>query len=275
MLSEPRMKQGDAMPSPFPGMDPYLEAPWIWPDVHLNLISECQARLNPVLRPRYICRVELRVYISDDEDPGRKALVPDLRVESDPKRKGAKKTRVQPARVGAEPLLIPTLMDEEVEEAFLKIIHVESEELVTLIEVLSPTNKIKGSVGRRSFMAKRHEVMNTGVHWVEIDLLRDGSASVTDPPLRPSDYRILISRADKRMRTFFWPVSVRQPLPVIPIPLRGKDPEVPLDLGAVFRSVYDRAAYDVSVDYRKPPQPPLEGDDAKWAKEQLRGHGRK
>lgn len=263
------------MPSPFPGMDPYLEAPRIWPDVHHELISQIRGALNPRLRPHYVCRVELRVYISDDEDPGRKALVPDLRVETNPKRKGAKKAKPQPAQVGTEPLIVPTLMDEEVEEAFLRIIHVESEELVTLIEILSPTNKIRGSAGRKSFMAKRHEVMNTEVNRVEIDLLRDGAPSVTDPPLRASDYRILISRADQRMRTYFWPVGVRDPLPVIPIPLRGKDPEVPLDLGAVFRTAYDRAAYDMSVDYRKPPQPPLEADDAKWARELLRRQGGK
>jgi hypothetical protein len=256
-------------------MDPYLEAPWIWPDVHHGLISESQAALNPHLRPRYVARVELRVYISDDDDPGRQALVPDLRVEKSPGRKGAKQPKAGAALAITEPLIVATLMDEEIEEAFLKIIHVESEELVTLIEVLSPTNKIRGSSGRKSFMEKRREIMNTEVNWVEIDLLRAGVPSVTDPPLRPSDYRILISRGDQRTRTHFWPVSVRQSLPVIGIPLRGKDPEVPLDLGTVFRSVYDRAAYDVSVDYRKAPQPSLQGDDAKWARELLRGRGRK
>ena len=100
-------------------------------------------------------------------------------------------------------------------------------------------------------MSKRHEIMNSEVHWVEIDLLRAGTPSVTDPPLRPSDYRILVSRGDQRTRTRYWPVSVRQPLPVIGIPLRGKDLDVPLDLGAVFRSGYDRAAYDrLFADYR-------------------------
>ncbi len=124
-------------------------------------------------------------------------------------------------------------------------------------------------------MTKRHEIMNSEVHWVEIDLLRTGVPSVTDPPLPPSDYRILVSRADQRMRTRFYPNSVRQPLPVIKIPLRGKDPEASLDLGAVFRTVYDRAAYDASVDYRKPPRPPLKGDDARWARELLRRQGEK
>ncbi len=259
------------MPSPFPGMDPYLESPTIWPDVHHRFITGIQDALIASLRPRYVARVELRVYISDDDDPGRQVLVPDVRVEGPPKRKGTGKARSVPALAIPEPLIVPTLMDEEIEEAFLKIIHVETEELVTIIELLSPSNKVRGSRGRASFMAKRHEIMNTEIHWVEIDLLRTGVPSVTDPPLRPSDYRILISRGDRRTRTRFWPISVRHPLPVIPIPLRGKDPEAPLDLGAVFRTGYDRAAYEMSVDYRKDPRPPLEGDDAKWARELLRG----
>ncbi len=261
------------MPSPFPGMDPYLESPTIWPDLHHELISEIRAALALRVRPRYVARVELRVYISDDDDPGRAALVPDVRVETSPKRKGTRKAKAEPALAVTQPLIVPTLMDEEIEEAFLKIIEVESEELVTIIEVLSPTNKIRGSRGRTSFMAKRHEIMNSEVHWVEIDLLRGGVPSVTDPPLRPSDYRVLVSRADQRTRTRYWPIGVRQALPVIQIPLRGKDPEAQLDLGAVFRSAYDRAGYDMSVDYRKEPRPPLEGDDAKWASELLRGAG--
>src|SRR5262249_54748786 len=121
------------------------------------------------------------------------------------------------------------------------------------------------------FMTKRQEILNTEVHWVEIDLLRAGTPSVTDPPLKPpSDYRILISRGDHRMRTRYWPIGVRQTLPVIGIPLRGKGIEVPLDLSTVLRSVYDRAAYDVSVDYRKELEPPLAGNDAKWARELVR-----
>jgi hypothetical protein len=212
------------------------------------LISEIQATLNPLLRPPYVARIDVRVYNSND-DPGREALIPD-------------------APIGTR------LKDVEIEEAFLKILHVETKELVAVIEILSPTNKIRGSRGRASFMANRHEIMNTKVHWVEIDLLRAGVPSVTDPPLRPeSDYRVLVSRSDRRTRTRYWPIRVRQPLPVIKIPLRGKGSEVPLDLGAVLNSAYDRAEYDASVDYRKDPEPPLEGDDAKWARELLRKAG--
>jgi hypothetical protein len=256
-------------------MDPYLESPAIWPDVHHGLISGIQAALSPGLRPRYVARVELRVYISDDDDPGREALVPDVRVEKSPRRKGTKKTKAEPALAIAEPLIVPTLLDEEIKEAYLKITHLESDTLVTIIEVLSPTNKIRGSRGRASFMEKRRDVLNSEVHWVEIDLLRSGAPSVTHPPLVPSDYRVLVSRAGQRTRARYWPISVRQALPVVGIPLRGKDPDAPLDLGGVFRTVYDRAAYDLSLDYRQDPQPPLEGEDADWARELLRNAGGK
>jgi hypothetical protein len=222
------------MPSPFPGMDPYLETPDLWPDVHHQLISEIRGTLNRALRPRYVARIQLRAYIPDEED---------------------------------------VRWIDEIEEARLEIRHQESKALVTVIEVLSPTNKIRGSRGRASFMEKRRDIMASEVHWVEIDLLRAGHPSVTRPPLVPSDYRIMVSRAGERTRGKYWPVSVRQPLPGIGIPLRGKDPDVPLDLGAVLNAAYDHGAYDLSVDYRREPDPPLSADDAAWADELLREHG--
>jgi hypothetical protein len=257
------------MPPPFPGMDPYLETPDLWPDVHHGLISQIQATLNPAVRPNYVVRVELRVYISDDDDPGREALVPDVRIEK-PRRKGGKKGKEGPAVAIAEPLIVPLLIDDEIEEARLEIKHLETGALVTVIEVLSPTNKIRGARGRVSFMEKRQETLASEVHWVEIDLLRAGVPSVTRPPLKPCDYRILVSRAGERTRARYWPVGVRQPLPVIGIPLRAPDPDVPLDLGAVLRAAYDHGAYDLSIDYGQDPDPALTGDDAAWPNRLLR-----
>jgi len=267
------LTEGEIMPSPFPGMDPYLESPVMWPDVHHELISQIRAALNLTIRPRYVARVELRVYISDDDDPGREALVPDLRVEATPRRKGGKKVKHSPPVAIAEPLIIPLLLDDEIEEARIEIRHLETDSLVTVIEVMSPTNKIRGARGRTSFMDKRREVLASEVNWVEIDLLRDGAPSVTHPPLIPCDYRVMVSRVRDRHRGRYWPISVRQPLPVIGIPLRGKDADVPLDLGAVLNAAYDNAAYEASIDYRKEPNPPLNTADAAWAKQVLRERG--
>jgi hypothetical protein len=250
-------------------MDPYLETPDLWPDVHHGLISQIQAILNPAVRPHYVARVELRVYISDDDDPGREAIVPDVRVEK-PKRKGGNKKKEEPALAIAEPLIVPLLIDDEIEESRLEIKHVETGALVTIIEVLSPTNKIRGARGRTSFMQERQETLASDVHWVEIDLLRAGTPSVTRPPLRPSDYRILVSRAGERTRARYWPVGMRQPLPVIGIPLRAPDADVPLDMGAVLSAAYDHGAYDLSIDYRQDADPPLGRDDAVWADRLLR-----
>jgi hypothetical protein len=142
-----------------------------------------------------------------------------------------------------------------------------------VIEVLSPANKIRGARGRASFMHKREETLASAVHGVEIDLLRAGVPSVTRPPLVPSDYRFLVSRATDRTKARYWPVSVRQPLPAIAIPLRDPDPDVILDLGPVLNATYDNGAYDLSIDYRKKPEPPRGREDAAWADRLLREHG--
>ena len=261
------------MPSPFPGMDPYLESPAIWPDVHHRLISEIQSALNPSLRPHYVARVELRVYVTDQDDPGIEVIVPDVRIE-EAAHAGAKKSKSTNGAAVAvmEPEIIPYLIDDEIKEARLEIRHRDSDALVAIIEVVSPTNKIHGSKGRESFMEKRRNTLEASVHWIEIDLLRAGIPSVTRPPLKPSDYRILMYRAKER-RGRCWRFSVRQPLPTIGIPLRGKDPEIPLDLGKVFREAYEHGAYDLSIDYRREPATAFSKQDKVWAHQLLREHG--
>lgn len=261
------------MPSPFPGMAPYLENPELWPDVHSTLINEIRNALNPALRPRYVARVEMRVYVSDEDDPARDAWrVPDVRVERTAKRKAPKTTKRAEALAIAEPLTIPFLVEDEIEEAFLEIRHVESRTTVAVIEVLSPSNKIRGSAGRESFLAKRRQILDSKVHWVEIDLLRAGTPSLDRLAVASSDYRIVVSRSENRRRARFWPVTVRQKLPIVGLPLRGKDPDVPLDLGAVINAAYDHAGYDLSIDYRRDPEPPLSREDAAWAAQLLREH---
>lgn len=261
------------MSLPFPGMDPYLETQRLWPDMHHTLISEIQTALNLALVPRYVARVKMRTYVSGEDDPARDAWrVRDARIERTAKRKGAKAAMRAETLAVAEPLNIPFLVEDEIEEAFLEIQHLESKTTVTVIEALSPSNKIRGSAGRESFLVKRRQILASKVHWVEIDLLRAGTPSLDRLAVASSDYRIVVSRGEDWRRARFWPVRVRQELPVIGIPLRGKDPDVPLDLNAVLRTAYDHAAYDVSIDYRGDPVPPLSREDAAWAAKLLRTH---
>ena len=141
---------------------------------------------------------------------------------------------------------------------------------MTIIEVLSPANKIRGSRGRESYLAKRRNTLESDVHWVEIDLLRAGAQTVI--LTKPSDYRIVMYRA-KEYKGRVWRIDLRQPLPTVGIPLRGKDADVPLDLGAVLTAAYEHASYDLSIDYRTDSHPPLAGTDRTWANKLLRERG--
>lgn len=261
------------MPSPFPGMDPYLETPDLWPDVHHELISDIRNALNVSIQPNYVARVELRVYISNESDPAWPAI-PDARIETS---RGPKSAR--PASNGgaalaiAEPMVIPITLDQEIEEARVEIKQVKTGTLVTVIEVMSPSNKIAGSVGRESFMKKRRETLASDIHWVEIDLLRGGVGTMRLPRKAESQYRVIVSTAADYRRARCWPIHLRQRLPVVGIPLLAPDPDVPLDLAAVLDAAYDRGAYDRSIDYTSPPDPPLAKDDAKWADKLLRSKG--
>src|SRR5690348_17395703 len=123
------------MPSPFPGMDPYLEDPGLWPDVHHWLISGCTELLNQQLRPKYYARIEERVYISDESDPARRVIIPDLRVVS----RGARLSGGPSAVRGA---------NDSVAEARIEVIDRLDRTVVAVIEILSPTNKILGSRGQ-------------------------------------------------------------------------------------------------------------------------------
>lgn len=245
------------MPSPFPGMDPYLESPSLWPDVHDTFITVIRELLAPGLRPSYFCQIEERVYVVDDYDPVRDVIIPDVVISQ--VHPGQPGSAAAPASTAvAEPILVMNFIDEEIHEPLLQIIDAQSREVVTVIEVLSPTNKIPRSNGMASYRKKREEVLQSTANWVEIDLLRAGRRARLRGRFRESDYRMHWSRAKERPKEWVLPVSMAQPLPKIPIPLRPKHPEAELDLQAVLNLVYDRAGYDLILDYRRdPPEPPL------------------
>lgn len=265
------------MPSPFPGMDPYLESPTRWPGVHHRLISEIQTSLNRLLRPKYYVSVEERVYLSDDTDPGRVVIIPDARIIPHPAGAGLPPPKSSTATATldvAQPIEVTTLLDEEVREASLEVLDVASERVVTVIELLSPTNKIVGSRGRLSFIEKRNEVIrSTTTHWVEIDLLRNGDRIMARETYPPCEYLAYVSRVSRRPKARIWPIRLRQRLPEVEIPLVEGDADVKLDLQEVLDRGYDNGAYDLAINYELAPVPPLPPADAEWADELLRKKG--
>jgi hypothetical protein len=141
----------------------------------------------------------------------------------------------------------------------------ETARLVAVIELLSPVNKRRGK-GRDEYIEKRRTFLKSPIHFIEIDLLRSYPRMPFDDPLPAADYMVMVCKAGERPRSSVWPISVRQPLPTIPVPLLPPDPPVPLDLGHVLRTTYERARYDLRVNYQKPSVPPLSAADVAWMK---------
>lgn len=258
------------MPSPFPGMDPYLEEPGGWPDVHHRLISLISDVLTAQLRPKYYCRIEERVFV--DEEGGRHDRIPALRIEQRPGRGPFSAGSGSVAAV-IEPITMTLRLADETHEARIEVISRADRQIVTVLEVLSPTNKRPGTVGHGSFQQKRQEIFHSLAHWIEIDLLRVGSRLELREELPPCHYVVHVSRSDDRPHVQTWPIQLPQRLPSIGVPLLPGDADTSLDLQQVLDNVYDRAAYDAQIDYRSDPVPPLAPEDAAWAHQWLQSRG--
>jgi hypothetical protein len=257
----------DAMPSPFPGMDPYLEEPSGWPGVHHRLITIMSDLLTEQLAPHFYVSIEERVYISDLEEPGeRRQIAPDIYLVERP----GTGSPLQPgATVVTPPTLIEPLYELEVRDRYLEIHDRRTREVVTIVELLSPRNKAAGSEGRRQFITKRDTIFSTQTHWVEIDLLRAGERP--DEVAGKSDYYALLHRSDSGGRLAVWFVDLRDRLPRITIPLRQPHDDAVLDLHAALDTVYTRARYAAEIDYTQPvPPPTLRPADALWVAESVR-----
>jgi hypothetical protein len=154
---------------------------------------------------------------------------------------------------------------DRLEEWFLEIHDVATGSLVTVLEILSPANKIHPN-GRKKYVRRRDRLFESQANLVEIDLLRAGEPMPLQRKPPPTHYRILVSREVTRPKAKVFVFNVRQPLPFIPIPLLPDDVEPELDLGALLHSFYDRARFDLRLDYSKPPVPPLNDTNADWAR---------
>ena len=155
----------------------------------------------------------------------------------------------------------------EVKITPVEIRDVAENELITSIEILSPVNK--RDPGFSQYQQKQTRLRQAGVHLLEIDLLRRGLRPLTSSRIPDSAYHITLYRAYHHAAGV-WPIQLRDPLPTVPVPLRSPDPDMPLDLNAALQSIYDEAAYDLSIDYSQKPAPPdLSPEEETWLKEIL------
>jgi hypothetical protein len=252
-----------AMPSPFPGMDPYLEDPATWTGVRGAILGAIFERLGPAVRPKCAVRFEERVFVTDDDDPGHRPIIPDVRVlERDP----SESLRSFASAAVAEPIRVTLPDDDEVHERSLHVIDVRDRSIVTVIELLSPTNKTAGSAGRASFLRKRREVLAGDANWMEIDLLRTGLRTPRPANVPDTEYRVYLSRGTLPRDAIVWPIRLTDRLPVVGVPLRDGDPEVPLDLQAAVDAAVERGSFDLDADYSADAVPPLAGAAAEWAR---------
>ena len=257
------------MPSPFPGMDPYLEGQ-VYRDFHSRCIDEIASTLQPLLLPHYVALIEERVYLERQPEAPFRAVSPDVAVMRDWARIQARDPHTAASREGStavmvKPVTIPIVVPEETTQTYIEVRQGETHELVSVIELLSPTNKSTRSDGYGEYLAKREQILRSRVHLVEIDLLRGGQRMPMRETLPPADYYVVLSRSSDRPLSQVWPITLRDRLPEIPIPLLGADAPVSLDLQHCMNETYDRACYGSFLDYRHGARPPLSRDDALWA----------
>lgn len=263
------------MPSPFPGMDPYLEAPGLWPNVHNSLIVALRDDLAPRLRPRYYVALEERtVRLSSDDlvfvtRPDIAVMQPSGRIDRPDSQEQPLPATLQAAQV----LTVQVPLPDEVREVYLEIRTADTDQVITVVELLSPTNKLAGA-GREQYERKRLELFGTLTHLVEIDLLRAGQPMPVRGVTRQSSYRILVSHAAQRPQAAWFAFGMQHAIPDFRLPLQPGDDAPLVALNQMLHTLYDRASYDLRIDYTaQPPPPPLLPADAAWVDAQLKAVG--
>jgi len=253
------------MQCPFPGMDPYLERPELWPDFHDSLITYIRENLQPKLRPRYAALAQDRLYVVEHERP----IWPDISVVRTARDEGGVATLPE---VEADEPLVVELVEEEIRQPVIHILEpAAGNRLVTAIEVLSPDNKRSGE-GRDSYLRKRDELWESRAHLVEIDLLREGTRTLrvsTERPERrvPWCYVVSVSRQPATYELYLF--SLEDRLPRVRVPLAHEDPDVVLDLQAAVERCWEAGPYPELFRYGEPPPGNLARDRVQWCRRRL------
>jgi len=254
-------------------MDPYLESPKHWSDFHARFIFTLAEAVNLQLPENYVARISEHVMSiaptlrEEGDDP---VYLPDVAVLGGGTNEAG--TYVSTARaIASGGVMTPVLMEniifaDDYVESYLHVVRLPEMDLVTVVELFSPTNKY--GEGRGIYMKKRREFLNQKVNLVELDLIRAGGRLQFGKPLPPGHYHAFVSPVDRRPQTEVYTWSVRDRLPTIPIPLRPTDKTVLVDLSIPFSAAYDAGRYRRIVDYHAaPPAPSLSSNDAEWVRQ--------
>jgi Protein of unknown function (DUF4058) len=216
------------MPSPFPGMDPYLEEQKLWPVFHHQFIACLYQILLPGLVDRYRARIAQRHYLT-------------------------------------EQALFTSVVREEHHEEYIEIRQRSDGRLVTLVDAVSPSNK-STSTGRQAYLDKRREGKSGGASLVEIDLVLQGQPTLeySRDGLPDWDYAVTVTRATQPERYEIYTATLQKRLPRFRLPLAADDRDTVLDLQAAFSRCYDQGGFNGSIDYKREPTAPLGEEDRRW-----------
>ncbi len=263
------------MPSPFPGMDPYIEGPAVWPDFHNRFIAAFSDAVNSLLPAPYYSAIANRIYVEDSD----RRIEPDVDVLFPPDSFDERMDHTGGIAIAdvaqARPVIVHS-PSEEITEWFAEIYAAPGgEQLVTTIELLSPSNKRTGSEGRVLYLQKQREMLASRVNLVEIDLLRAGSHS-TSVALRAArrkagkfDYHACVHRFASRSDYELYPILLSQILPTIAIPLLTKHPDLQLPLQPIADRCYESGQYARRVRYESEPPGPLTDGQRVWVASRL------
>jgi hypothetical protein len=255
------------MASPFPGMDPYLEDPAFWQDFHSRFINACSEVLSDRLPEGYEARIDERLRLVEHRSDHSGIRLPDVAVTRDDALRKSRASYSSGGQVATlEPVSIPMVTRyEEMRETWIEIIHRPDRALVTVIEILSPTNKTGD--GYSEYQRKRLGIIKQRAHLVELDLLLGGHRIELDRDLPKGDYYAYVTREDGRPMVDVYTWSLRDMLPTIPIPLKAPDADIGLNIAEVFGITYERGRYSRSLRYGAPPPAGLEPGLLAWATE--------
>lgn len=265
------------MKSPFPGMDPYIEACGLWEDFHAHLIEKLSETLAALVPANYLVRTGERAYVVLVEEDGKNEHPFQTDVGITTRRPlsaaapGQSEVAVAEPGSEGEQVTLRALSSTEYRETFVEVHELHPERrLVTCLEVLSPSNKRRGSPGWEQYLRKRQGLLLGTASLVEIDLLRGGQRLPMIDPWPKSPYTLLVARRERAPYCRVWPAYFQRPLPALAVPLSRPDADVPLNLQPLIEAIYERWRYDQDIDFTRPLNPPLQAEEVAWLEQHLR-----